>query len=565
MERPMKPTVFALPLPALRRRLLPAMAIGAMLVALNLGASPASAQNIWIGGTGLWNNSANWSTGSNPGNTDDVLVDNGDAGTNSVVTQDITATINSLTIDAGDTLSANNDIDLFILGTSITNNGTWSLNSNGNFTDFRFADGATLAGTGELVLSDNINNRIPGIAGNNTLTHGADHTIRGAGQLLVNFGNMVNNGTIIADQANNALVVAPRTSFTNNGTLRATGAGGMVLQDGSFTNTNGSIEALTGSSVTISGSTTVVTGGTLSTAGSGVINLQSDATLADLAIAGSVQQANDADARIQGTITNNGTWSLNSNGSFTDLRFADGATLAGTGELVLSDNINNRIPGIAGNDTLTHGADHTIRGAGQLLVSFGNMVNNGTIIADQATNALVIDPGSNFTNNGTLRANGAGGMVLENSSALVNGFINTNGSIEALTGSYVMINATTVTGGTLSTAGSGVINLQGNATLADLAIAGSVQQVNDADARIQGTITNNGTWSLNSIGNFTDLSFADGATLAGTGEFVLSDNINNRVLGIASTDTVTHGADHTIRGGLRPAQVAWFWKMRVLW
>ncbi len=154
-------------------------------------------------------------------------------------------------------------------------------------------------------------------------------------------------------------------------------------------------------------------------------------------------------------ITNNGAINLNSTGGSTDLTFAGDITLGGSGEVVMGNQDDNRI--LTNNTTLTQDVNHTIQGAGQLLADTGGMVNLGTIIADQAT-AITIDPNAlGFTNQGTMQATGGGGFVFN-----VGTFTNTGETIEVLTGSKLDLNGgVTVVGGTLSTTGTGVINVKG--------------------------------------------------------------------------------------------------------
>ena len=59
------------------------------------------------------------------------------------------------------------------------------------------------------------------------------------------------------------------------------------------------------------------------------------------------------------------------------------------------------------------------------------MINNGTIVANNATGVLTADPDSTggFTNNGTMRANG-GTLVLTGNGG--GAFVNANGVMEAL-------------------------------------------------------------------------------------------------------------------------------------
>ncbi len=509
------------------------------------GIATAALVNVtWIRGSGNWSTAGNWNPGQVPNNGGDayiVRIDN-DGGTNSVVTLNTIVTVDQLTVDANDILNFNNGQDMTIAVSGITNNGAINLDSTGGSTDLTFAGDITLGGSGEVVMGNQDDNRI--LTNNTTLTQDVNHTIQGAGQLLADTGGMVNLGTIIADQAT-AITIDPNAlGFTNQGTMQATGGGGFVFNVGTFTNTGETIEVLTGSKLDLNGGVTVV-GGTLSTTGTGVINVKGSGTnleLNNVTIASTVNQANQFDAEINGGLTNNGTWNMNSTNGSTDLTFAGDIALGGSGEVVMSNNANNRI--LTNNMTLTQAATHTIRGAGQLLANTGGMVNQGAIIADQAT-AITIDPnGLGFTNQGTMQATGAGGFVFT-----VGTFTNTGETIEVLTGSRLDLNGgVKVVGGTLSTTGTGVINVKGSGTnleLNDVTIASTVNQGNGFDAEINGGLTNNGTWNMNSTDASTDLTFADDITLGG-GEVLMSNNANNRIL--TNNTTLTQAATHTIRG-----------------
>src|SRR4029077_14231574 len=152
----------------------------------------------------------------------------------------------------------------------------------------------------------------------------------------------------------------------------------------------------------------------------------------------------------------------------TDLRIADGTTLTGGGTVLLSDSPNNRIYGTAnsGTETLTN-VNNTFSGAGQIGVSNSiEFINQaaGVINATSSSNALIISPttnstvvnpnGDGFVNQGLLEATAAGGLVLNGGQ-----FNNKGGTIEAIgSGNNVILqNSVTVSGGTLSDSGGGLI------------------------------------------------------------------------------------------------------------
>ena len=92
---------------------------------------------------GNWNSASNWDTPNFPNNgadTYNVMVDGGAVANNVNVALNQVVTINSLAIDAGDTLTFNNGIDMSVLN-AITNNGTILLNSAAASTDLNIGVG----------------------------------------------------------------------------------------------------------------------------------------------------------------------------------------------------------------------------------------------------------------------------------------------------------------------------------------------------------------------------------------------------------------------------------------
>ncbi|MBI1370019.1 MAG: choice-of-anchor D domain-containing protein [Planctomycetes bacterium] len=245
---------------------------------------------------------------------------------------------------------------------------------------------------------------------------------------------------------------------------------------------------------------------------------------------------------IAGDVTNNGTILLNSVGNATELILGGASpdlTLSGSGKLVLGANANNRIRGTG---TLTNGAMHTITGGGAIGSNAIDIVNNGVIEANAAT--MTIDPATILTNNATLRAVSGGSLNLGGGM-----YDNTNGTISAADASLVQVlNGAVVSGGNLSTSGSGSIDLFTGSTTKNLTItAGSLVRINNNQIpTLSGTITNNGTLQLNSIGNATDIVVDTALTLDGSGMVVMGGNINNRIRG---TGTLINSATHTIKGG----------------
>ena len=137
--------------------------IGAtVLIAASFYGGAYGADDNWIKTMGNWSLGTNWSTGSPPTMLQNAVIT--DAG--GAVTEDISATIQNLTLGSGDSLGINNAISLTIDGSSISNSGNFSINSGGNGTDLIIGNASTtLSGTGTLTLSNNSQNFIFGAAG----------------------------------------------------------------------------------------------------------------------------------------------------------------------------------------------------------------------------------------------------------------------------------------------------------------------------------------------------------------------------------------------------------------
>ena len=132
------------------------IAVFACVLSVDLGA----ATTIW---TGLalndnWSDGLNWDNGV-PGAADDVVIDN-DIFMNSNALLNVTSSIRSLTVNALDSLTQLNDRDLTVSTVGVHNDGTITLESTGSTTQITFSGTNTLSGSGTLVMSDNVNNRI---------------------------------------------------------------------------------------------------------------------------------------------------------------------------------------------------------------------------------------------------------------------------------------------------------------------------------------------------------------------------------------------------------------------
>ncbi len=395
----------------------------------------------WLGGDGNWNNNAKWSSGAAPnnsgGNNWAVKIDDGNAASSTVTqtTASITVTIDKLVLDADDRLRLNNGVNLIVTngpgGGVVTNRGTITLNATSSSGVTLQVSGGTitLAGGGTIALSNHQNNMISGGTSTDVLIN-EDNTIQGAGQIGDNSMGLDNRGTISANQPT-ALVINPSsmTVVINSGILQSTNGALLRLYDGVFTNTLGTIRALTTSTVEVDQASIV--GGLLTSEGSGAIRaaVGTSGTLASIHNTGQLLLPNGANFVLIGTITNEGTFQLESSGSGSDLIVGGTVTLTGGGTITFGNHVNNRLYGDAATDSLIN-EDNTIQGAGQIGLNNLGVDNRGTIIANQPTQ-LLIDPAdaTGFINRGTLQADAACTLYVTGS-----GFSNFVAATSTLTG-----------------------------------------------------------------------------------------------------------------------------------
>ena len=485
------------------------------------------------------------------------------------------AALTSATLDAGSQVQVDNNATLQLAG-SLTTLGTDLVVAAGaNATDLEILGNVTFGGDGSVSLKSTTatgnNARIRGSAGN-TLTNAAGHTIHGRGNIGANTAMVViNHGTISADDSADSAVLfidpGNGSDLQNRATMQAVGGGLLQLYGGfggAFDNAGGTIQAVgTGSEVhLISGAS--VTGGTLHTQGGGLIRVPTSQTAAltsaTLDAGSQVQVDNNALLQLAGSLTTLGTDLVVAAGAnATDIEILGNVTFGGDGSVSLESTTatgnNARIRGSAGN-TLTNAAGHTIHGRGNIGANTAMVViNHGTISADDSADSAVlfIDPGngSDLQNRATMQA--VGGGLLQLYGGFGGAFDNAGGTIQAVgAGSEVqLISGASVTGGTLHTEGGGLIRgavsqsyFFNNVTFD---VGTQVQADNNSAFGVIGTLTNNGSITIASGANATDIVVqSGGAALVGSGEVVLGGAGNARIVG--GGQLLTNGSGHTIRG-----------------
>ncbi len=433
----------------------------------------------------------------------------------------------------------------YISGT-ITNTGTMTIGSTSTYAYLNLnGANATLAGGGTVVMGAGAQYAILGESGTAgfTLTN-SNNTIEGDGYIGVGESTFVNNGTVNANVSGQTLEIQPASIDTNTATLEATNGGTLLLDSGSFTNTGGTITAATGSAVVLSGTT--LTGGTLTSSGTGVVYGENSSTLVGLTNAGNFNVPNGNIVYLSGTITNTGTITIGSTSTYAYL-YTNGAnvTLTGGGTVVMGEGAQYSELGggsVAG-FTLTN-SNNTIEGDGFIGVGTGTFVNNATVNANVSGQTLEIEPAGTVADVNTSLMEATGGGTLE---LYAGNFTNTGGTITAANSSAVLLNGTTVTGGTLSTSGTGVVEAYDSTTLVNLTNAGSFLVPNGSVAYLSGTITNTGTMTIGSTSTYTDLNLAANTTLSGSGTLIMGAGAQYSEINGASGLTFTNSGN-TIEG-----------------
>jgi hypothetical protein len=527
-----------------------------------------------------FNTASDWSSGAVPGASDDAILDA--TGAPFIVTASTTETVNSIQLSSNATLDINartftattgtgsgvnagtinidNNAYMTVAG-ALNNSGSINLVSLGNDTRLSLSGNVVLKGAGKLTLSDNANNTIIGYAAADTLTN-FNNTISGAGALGAGQMTLVNQskGVIDATATGNALVVdTSGHTLSNAGLLEGTGAAGLVISSTTVDDSKGGvISAGNGSSVTLVSST--ILGGTISSVGTGTIQIADRGSLLDSAtspmtLAATVDIVNNQYLSVQGTIANTGAINLQSVGNDTRLRLNANTVLTGGGPITLSDNSQNLIDAATSGSTLTN-VSSTISGAGDIGGADLVLINDKSGVVDATgANALVVQTAGTLTNAGVFEATGTGGLVI--TSTTMNG--SAGGLISAGAGSSVTLTSATIIGGTLSSTGTGTVQVDDRGSLLDgatspMALAATVDIQNNEYFYIEGAIANSGTINLQSVGNDTRLRVNANTTLTGSGQIVLSDNSQNLVdaatsgLTLVNTSNTLSGAGN-IGGG----------------
>ena len=208
-----------------------------------------------------------------------------------------------------------------------------------------------------------------------------------------------------------------------------------------------------------------------------------------------------------GSLTNQGAITIGPGDGLAFEQNGGTVTISGGGTITLANGAIATGPGLP--ETLVN-MDHVISGQGNILVN--QFTNQATINANSSGKTLQVQVGApGFTNTGTLEASSGGTLLLVAGSVVT--LNNTGGTIQALAGSTVQLEGYRFEGGTITTAGTGLLQNINTSYFNNLTNAGAFQTMNGNPAIFEGTIVNNGTFSAPNGG----YQINGNVTLKGTG------------------------------------------------
>jgi len=513
----------------------------------------------WLGGTGNWSNAAMWSTGVVPNSTStNVCIDDGNAA-DSVVTLDIAASVGTLTIDSGDSLTIGNNQSLVVAG-NISNAGQIQISAAANNTFLSISGAVSLSGGGTVTMSmSGGGSAVINESGSSAVLTNVNNTIQGRGQIGNNGLSFVNQsaGIVNGNVAGAALLLNPN-SIANQGLLESTSA---FLQISALSNNSGGTISASGTGVVqfVAGAT--IQGGTLATASGGVLGVAASTTITldgathgALTISGAYTGANNSSTILVGTINNTGAILVNAAANNTFLSVSAGVSLTGGGTLTLSSTGGGAaIINESGSGAILTNANNIVQG-------FGQIGNNGLALVNQASGiidanvagAVLLLNSAGVTNQGLLEATNGGVLQTSTSVNNQNATIAANG----MNSTVQFLNGTTVQAGTLSTLNGGILGVAANQTATldgtthgALINAGTYTGPNNSTTVLLGTINNAGAIQVMATANNTFLSISGSVSLTGAGTVTLSTSGGGTaIINETGSSAVLTNVSNTIQG-----------------
>ncbi len=231
-----------------------------------------------------------------------------------------------------------------------------------------------------------------------------------------------------------------------------------------------------------------------------VISDNSTATVDTTAVCGSLAIGTQKGTKAVVTAPSNGG-ALNINGStlvnYGTLSEAVGVNFGGTVTISGGGTINIAGGGIGSSTTTLVNVDNAIHGSGPggngiYVSSFVNQAL-GLVDANNVPDSqLLLEATGGLTNAGTLQASGGGTLNLIG--GLSPPLNNTGGTIQALAGSFVHFDGYNLSGGTLTTNGTGLLQSISSSSFSNFTNNGTFQIISGI-ITLSGTVINNGTFS----------------------------------------------------------------------
>jgi fibronectin-binding autotransporter adhesin len=505
-----------------------------------------------ISGSGNWNAGSDWSPAGAPNSqTDSVCITNG----TSTVTLNQNASIDSLQIGHGNTLTYATGNQLGVYGAQMINNGSILINGGNGGNSYMFINNSmTLSGTGTLTLSQTTTGggSTYFYADNGAATLTNQSTIQGEGFFGDGTALGINNtssGIIDANSTggtlSNTLFFNMSGAITNAGLMEATNSGILQMNGLTINNQGGNITA-NGSAASVQIESTTIQGGTLNTLNGGTLenigtSVLDGSTHGSLTIssASTYTGAPGSDTQVLGTLNNKSNIAMNGGGGSNTFLLLNGSTtLSGAGTLTLT--------------TTTTGGGQTYlyeNGSGFTLTNTNNKIQGEGAFGDGSGMALVNQSGGTINANSTgtttntdLQLNMSGGVTnaglmeasnkgeLELTALTVN---NTGGTIQANAGATVQFDGSTdIQGGTITNNGGtvqavGTITLDGSTSAGAVTLNGPYTGTLGSETNVLGTLNNNNSITLNGgAGNNTYLLLTGNLTLQGAGTVNMLETVS---------------------------------------
>lgn len=236
------------------------------------------------------------------------------------------------------------------------------------------------------------------------------------------------------------------------------------------------------------------------------------------------------------SLTNPGTITLTQNSGLHIIGSTGVVTLSGGGTVNLSASTGISWGGTG--ETRLVNADNIIQGQGSIGLGTMDLTNQKTIMSSGGL--LDIQPAKGgLVNTGLMEANSGSTLQFDAGFQSIP-FTNTGGTVEAPSGGTVNINSGTWTGGTFTTAGTGVMNLIVPA-MNGVTNTGIMTIPSSGTPTFEGVTTNSGLIEDSGI-----MYISGNATLANGGGGVVLTGASSRLESLNGTDTLTN--QQTISG-----------------